>query len=212
MKRGARPLEPTAALSAIAVGVQGRGPWIGRRQLVARFAGEAETATLFTAAAFGAEIDRIATRSPFHSLAIGGRDPLGHAAFLVAAFGGRAMSLPTMLETDGQRPDAIPGLRQVLRLVQVSPAALNGAAIERAIESLAVAADVGCEHALVLDATVPGSDGQLLRVVEQAHRASAGTMIVVHPGPGDAASVRRWSDFLAQASTLHDDVRVLPAL
>ena len=212
MKRGARPMEPTAALSAIAVGVQGRGPWIGRRQLVARFAGEAETATLFTAAAFGAEIDRIATRSPFHSLVFGGRDPLGHAGFLAAAFLGRTPALPTMVDTDGQRPDAIPGLRQLFRLVQVSPAALTGAVIERAIESVAVAADVGCEHALVLDASAPGSDGQLLRVVEQAHHASAGTMIVVHPGPGDAASARRWTEFLAQAATLHADVRVLPAV
>jgi hypothetical protein len=205
---------PTAALSGLAGWVQPRGPWMGRRQLVARFAGEAETATLYTAVAFAGELERVVARSPFHSIALTGRDPLGQAPFLAAAALAKRPPLPVMVETDGQRPESLPGLRDVIRMVQVVPPASSGAPLERALESLAVAAQLGCDHALVMAAGARESDGALLRVVEQAHRASAGTMIVVHPAPGDIATPRdrRWTDFLERASTLHADVRLLPIL
>jgi organic radical activating enzyme len=209
-----RPIEPNAALSAMAGWVQPRGPWLGRRQLVVRFAGEAETATLYTATAFANELVRISTRSRFHSVALTGRDPLGQAGFLAAAALSKRPPLPMMIETDGQRPEALPGLREAVRLVQVVPPASSGAPFERALESLAVAAQLGLEHALLLAAGARESDGSLLRVVEQAHRASDGTMIVIHPAPGDLSTPRdrRWTDFLEQASALHQDVRLLPML
>jgi hypothetical protein len=205
-------MEPTAAISGLAGWVQPRGPWIGRRQLVVRFAGEAETATLYTATAFGGELDRVVARSRFHSVALTGRDALGQAPFLAAAAQVKPSTLPIMLETDGQRPELLPGLRGVVALVQVVPPTTSGAPLERALETLSVAAQIGCEHALLLAAGARASDGALLRVVEQAHRASGGTMIVVHPAPGDVATPRdgRWTDFLERASTLHDDVRLLP--
>lgn len=211
MKRG---LEPNAAVSAIAGWVQPRGPWLGRRQLVVRFAGEAETATLYTATAFAGELDRIAARSRFHSIALTGRDPLGQATFLAAAALAKPPAIPMMVESDGQRPETLPGLRDAVRLVQVIPPASTGAPLERALESLAVASQLGMEHALVLAAGQRESDGALLRVVEQAHRASPGTMIVVHPAPGDVSTPRdrRWTDLLEQASGVHGDVRLLPIL
>lgn len=209
-----RPMEPTAAISAIAGWVQPRGPWLGRRQLVVRFAGEAETATLYTASAFAGELERIAARSHFHSAALTGRDPLGQASFLAAAALAKPPAIPMMIESDGQRPESLPGLRDAIRLVQVVPPASTGAPLERSLETLSVAAQLGMEHALVLAAGARESDGALLRVVEQAHRASAGTMIVVHPAPGDVSTPRdrRWTDLLEQASTLHADVRLLPIL
>ena len=209
-----RSMQPTAAISGLAGWVQPRGPWIGRRQLVVRFAGEAETATLYTAAAFAGELERVVSRSHFHSVGLTGRDALGQAPFLAAAAATKPSPLPMMLETDGQRPELLPGLRAVVQLVQVVPPTSSGAPLERALETLAVAAQIGCEHALLLAAGARESDGALLRVVEQAHRASAGTMIVVHPTRGDVATPRdgRWTDFLERASALHADVRLLPIL
>lgn len=207
-------MEPTAALSGISGWVQPRGPWMGRRQLVVRFAGEAETATLYTATAFANEVERIVARSRFHSIGLTGRDPLGQAGFLAASAQVRKPALPLMVETDGLRPEALPGLRDAVTMLQVVPPASSGAPLERALESLSVAAQLGWQHALLLAAGARESDGALLRVVEQAHRASAGTMIVVHPAPGAVATPRdrRWTEFLEQASTLHDDVRLLPIL
>ena len=75
-----------AALAGVPAGVQAHGVWAGRRQLFIRFAGEAETATMYTAAALVREIERQLSRSKFHSISIGGRDPLANQAFLVAAF------------------------------------------------------------------------------------------------------------------------------
>ena len=37
-----------AALAGVPAGVQAQGVWAGRRQLFVRFAGEAETATMYT--------------------------------------------------------------------------------------------------------------------------------------------------------------------
>ena len=69
-----RTAGPTAALAGIPAGLQAQGVWTGRRQLFVRFAGEAETATMYTADALANEIERATTRSRFHSVAVGGRD------------------------------------------------------------------------------------------------------------------------------------------
>lgn len=207
-----REPEPSAALSGITPGVQGAGPWIGRRQLFARFAGEAETASLYTGTAFAAEVARVAGRSTYHALTLTGRDPLGEGVFLASAFLSAPPVLPILVETDGQRPEVLAGLRTIVRMVQVAPPALNGAMLERALETLGVAAQVGCEHALVLHVADGGADGSILRVVEQAHRASGGTQIVLHPAPGSATSARRWNELLERAVGLHPDTRLLPVL
>ena len=200
-----------ALVAGIPTGIQAQGVWAGRRQLFVRFAGEAETATMYTAEVLSEELRRLATQARVHSVAVSGRDPLGSAPFLAATFFGYKPELPVMLDTDGQRPEAIPGLRQYLTLVQVTvdyPA--SKPIVDRAVESLAVSAGVGHMHALVLGPRADTSDGQLLRVIEQAHRASAGTMIVVHPHAlGESPTVdRRWTELLNQALTLHGDVRV----
>lgn len=202
---------PTAALAGVPAGVQGQGAWGGRRQLFIRFAAEAETATLYTAGALAEELRRLVARSVHHSISISGRDPLANAEFLCAVFEVWQPTLPVMLDTDGQRPEALAELRKQLSLVQITADFSGGdAALERALHSLAVAAKLGVEHALVL---IPGegiSDGQLLRIVEQAHVASAQTLVVVHPpsAPGAAAPDRRWATFLEQASMVHPDIRV----
>ena len=74
------PRMAAAALAGVPAGVQAQGVWAGRRQLFVRFAGEAETATMYTSQALLKEIERQLTRSKFHSIAIGGRDPLGDEA------------------------------------------------------------------------------------------------------------------------------------
>lgn len=212
MTRAPRAAEPSAAVASLAAIVQPRGPWMGRRHLAVRFAGEAETATLFTAGAFAAEIERLAGRSRYHALALGGHDVVAHAVFLQASWAARRAPVPVLLETDGQRPEAIAGLRDLVQLVQVQPPALTGATVDRVMETLHVAAGIGREHALVLEVNGGESDGQLLRLVELAHRASAGTIIVVHPPPGEGALSRRWAGLLEQAAAVHDDVRLLPTL
>jgi hypothetical protein len=190
--------------------MQAQGVWAGRRQLFVRFAAEAETATMYTAEAFAEELQRVASRSRVHSVAISGRDPLGGAPFLAASFFAYKPQLPVMLDTDGQRPEAIPGLRQYLTMVQVTldfPA--SKPVIDRAVESVAVAAGTGHMHGLVLAPRADTADSQILRVIEQAHAASAGTMIVVHPSGSPSGLLdRRWSDLLDQALGVHSDVRV----
>ena len=71
----------SAALAGVPAGVQSQGVWVGRRQLFVRFAGEAETATMYTAQALVRELERQLSRSSFHSIAIGGRDTLGNVQF-----------------------------------------------------------------------------------------------------------------------------------
>ena len=75
----------TAALAGVPSGIQSQGVWQGRRQLFVRFAGEAETATMYRADALAREIDRILTRSTYHSIAISGRDALGKGILPAAA-------------------------------------------------------------------------------------------------------------------------------
>jgi len=206
----AKTAGPTAALAGVPTGLQAQGVWLGRRQLFVRFAAEAETATMYTAQAIAQELQRGAKRSPFHSISIGGRDPLANAEFLEAAFDVGPLPLPVPLDIDGQRPEEIPNVAKHVSVVQVT---LEGGAIdahaERAMESLRVAAAKGLEHAIVLAPGDQSSDGQLLRVVEQSHAASAKTVVVIHPPyntPIDRD--RRWVTLLERSAGLHADVRL----
>ncbi len=201
----------TAALAGIPAGIQAAGPWSGRRQLFVRFAGEAETATIYTSEALKSELKRLAARSRYHSIVVAGRDPLAEVEYLAAAFRDGA-PLPVMLDHDGQRPEALETLLRALALVQVC---LSGTesdpAIERACASLALAADKGVNHALVIVPALETSDALLLRVVERAGGASGETAIIVHPTLESVSDPdRRWILWLERASQLHGDVRVLP--
>lgn len=207
--RGKLPSQ-TAALAGIPAGVQAAGPWAGRRQLFVKFAGEAETATMYTADALKGELKRLAVRSRYHSIAIAGRDPLAQSEFIAAAFGGGA-PLPVMLDHDGQRPDALQVVVQALELVQVAvDGCESDAAVERVCASLALAADKRVKHAVVIVPAEQASDARLLQIVEQAHAASAETTIVLHPTiPSASAQDRRWILWLERAVGIHDDVRLL---
>lgn len=199
----------TAALAGIPAGLQAQGVWIGRRQLFVRFAGEAETATMYTADAMANEIRRAVTRSSFHSISISGRDPLANVEYLCALFERRPAALPVMLDSDGQRPDEIARVGRLLSLVQVT---LEGAGLEtmsdHGIRSLAVAADCELPHALVLAPNEHTSDAQLLRIVEQADGASAATQVVVHPPTGTDRD-RRWVSLIERGAALHPEIRLV---
>lgn len=204
-----------AALAGLQAGIQAQGVWTGRRQLFVQFAGEGETATLFTADALARQVVRTLGRTVVHSIAIVGPDALGSAPYLAAALaqvaGAASVVPPVMLDTDGQRPDGVELLRSFLRLVQVTlTGAEPRAIVDRAMETLQAAAKAGCDHALVLAPRADAGDAPLLRVVEQAHAASPGTVLVVHPSGGDGGLAdRRWSVLVEQASAVHGDVRLL---
>jgi hypothetical protein len=220
----------TAPLAGVSSGLQAQGVWVGRRQLFVRFAGEAETATMYRADALARELVRQLSRSTYHSIAISGRDALGCSEFLAAAFKQVTSPPPVMLDTDGEHFASLPQLGAFLRLVQVTvdvsagesprarvspelaPERAHEANIRRALDVLSLAAGTGIEHALVLVARDDASDGDLVRIVEQAHAASERTAIVIHPGPAAGERVtldRRWSLLAEQASAAHGDVRVL---
>jgi organic radical activating enzyme len=201
---------PTAALAGVPTGLQAQGVWVGRRQLFIRFAAEAETATMYTAQAIAQELQRASKRSAFHSISVGGRDPLANLEFLEAAFDASAPPLPVMLDIDGQRPEGVEPLKKHVALVQVT---LDGPGIEsgmeRAAATLKVAADAKLEHAMVLAPNEQTSDAQLLRIVEQAHAASTKTVVVIHPPyntPIDRD--RRWVTLVERSAALHADVRL----
>jgi hypothetical protein len=201
----------TAALAGVPSGIQSQGVWQGRRQLFVRFAGEAETATMYRADALAREIDRILARSVYHSISISGRDALGNPEFLATVLGQVATKAPVMVDTDGERPEAIAALKPWLALVQVTlELSSNSRPVDRPLDTLREAAAAGCNHALVLLARDDTSDAQLIRIVEQAHGASDGTMIVVHPGPaGDRPTLdRRWATLIEQAIAIHGDTRL----
>jgi len=205
------PRMPAAALAGVPTGVQAQGVWAGRRQLFVRFAGEAETATMYTSAALLKEIDRQLGRTKIHSVAIGGRDPLGNLEFLMAAFGERALLVPLMLDSDGQRPEALAMLAPSLAMTQVTVEFVGPeAGRSSAVETLAAAAGAGCAHALVLCPRDDTSDSQMLRLIEQAHATSADMQVVIHPFLSGEPPVldRRWTTLLEQAMTLHADTRV----
>jgi hypothetical protein len=201
-----------AALAGVPAGVQAQGVWAGRRSLFVRFAGEAETATMYTSTALVREIDRQLGRSRFHSIVIGGRDPLANLAFLLAAFEASKPPLPVMLDTDGQRPEAIVTLAPHLALTQVTVEFVGSdMAVTHAIGTIAAAAGAGCATALVLCPREDTTDGQLLRLVEQAHGASAGVQVVIHPAllPGETPQLdRRWASLLEQAMSMHTDTKL----
>ncbi|MGI8496186.1 MAG: hypothetical protein ACR2OG_01185 [Gemmatimonadaceae bacterium] len=212
MSTPARSTGPTAAIAGIAPGIQAQGLWTGRRQLFVRFAAEAETATLYSPDMVVRHLDRGLTRPNLHSVCLGGRDPLSCIDFLEAGLASWKSPRPVMLDCDGQRPEALSRLSQLLSLVQVTmdfgePPAKS----EKALESLAVAAGMGCEHAIVLAPREGTSDGQLMRFVEQAHAASAGTKIVVHPvqTAEHAPLDRRYAALIEEAMLIHRDVRLV---
>jgi len=206
----AQPSGPTAALAGVPTGLQSQGVWVGRRQLFVRFAAEAETATMYTAAAIASELKKTAARSVFHSISIGGRDPLSNLEFLEIALRHGPMPLPVMLDVDGQRPEGVAKLTSFLALVQVT---LEGAALEplleRAMQSIRVAADAGVEHAVVLSPSDQTSDGQMLRVVEQAHSVSERSTVVIHPPQNTPIDRdRRWVMLVERSAGMHKDVRL----
>ncbi len=199
-----------AALSGVPAGVQSLGPWAGRRQLFVRFAGEAETATMYTATALVRELSRQLSRSTFHSIVIGGRDALGNVPFLLAALEAAKPTIPVMLDTDGQRPDALGELLPHLSLVQATVEFIGGdAMLDHAVTTIAAAAKAGCAHALALCPREDTTDSLLLRLVEETHAASAATQVVIHPflsGDSSATLDRRWATLLDQATAMHADV------
>lgn len=201
-----------AALAGVPAGVQALGPWAGRRQLFVRFAGEAETATMYMAPALIREIERQTSRSSFHSIVIGGRDPLGSVAFLKAALDGAKPKIPVMLDTDGMRPEEIPSLLSHLSMVQVTVEFTGGeAALDHAIASLREAAKGNVPHALALVPREDTTDSVLMRLVEEAHATSAAVQIVIHPpvtGEGNLVLDRRWATLLEQAMVVHADTRL----
>lgn len=201
----------SAALAGIPAGIQTVGPWGGRRQLFVRFAGEAETATIYTSDALRGELVRLTGRSRYHSVAIVGRDALVEEEFLSAAFT-EAITMPVMLDHDGQHPASLERLLARLALVQVTLDGSEGtAALRHVHESIRLAASKHVAHAVAL---LPGdttSDAPLLRIVEQLHEASEETQIVVHVTAAQASEHdRRWTLLLEQAMRMHADVRVLP--
>lgn len=200
----------TAALAGIPSGLQAQGVWAGRRQIFIRFAAEAETATMYTADALSNEMKRTVARSAFHSISVSGRDPLANVEYLCAAFERSEPRLPVMLDTDGQRPEAIAPLRKYTTLVQVT---LEGAAIDamlaRAMDTLREAKEARLQQALVISPNEQTSDAQLLRIVERAHAASGDSSIVVHPAAGIPLDRdRRWMVLMERVSALHNDIRL----
>jgi organic radical activating enzyme len=184
---------------------------VGRRQLFVRFAGEAETATMYTADALANEIERATARSRFHSVSVGGRDPLGNTEYLTAALAAKEVKIPVMIDCDGQRPEEIKALSKVVQLVQVSmEGSLLGAdgPVASAVETLREAAKFA-EHSMVIVADERTSDAVVLRIVEQTHAASEKAMIVVHPATGTPVDRdRRWTMLLERAMALHGDVQL----
>jgi organic radical activating enzyme len=200
----------TAALAGIPGGLQSQGVWSGRRQLFIRFAGEAETATMYTADALVGELKRALTRSNFHSISICGRDPLGNVEYLRIALKKADTGLPVLLDTDGQRPEEVEHLRDFITLVQVT---LEGPAVEavseRAYETVKAAAKAGMQHAMVLCVDERTTDAHVLRFIERAHSTSPSVAIVIHPAAGVPVDRdRRWTTLFERAAALHGDVRL----
>ncbi|HEU5174797.1 MAG TPA: hypothetical protein VFT96_08590 [Gemmatimonadaceae bacterium] len=202
---------PTAALAGVPAGIQGAGPWLGRRQLFVKFAAEAETATMFTAAALAQEIRRLAARAPYHSLSISGRDPLANAEYLCAMFATEQCPLPVMLDIDGERPEELRSVLRNLSLLQVTVTGMpTDASLERAAASIALGSSLSVEHALVLCPNEQATDAQLLRAVEQAHGASERVQVVIHPPVGEPIDRdRRWVSLIERAASVHADVRLM---
>lgn len=204
------PAFTAAALAGVPAGVQSQGVWMGRRQLFVRFAGEAETATMFTGEALAKDLVRQAQRAPVHSVSITGRDPLGNAPFITAALQKAALTIPVMLDTDGQRPDAVGDLLPHLALVQVTlECGSSEPMFDYALRTLRVAADGGVPVAFVAEAHADTTDAQILRAIEEIGRAVAETDVVILPPPLLEPTLdRRWGALLEQALRLHPRVTI----
>ena len=212
MTPSGKALPPGAALAGIPSAIRATGPWAGRRQLFVKFAGIAETATMFTADALRSELTRLTQRSVYHSIAICGGDPLGEAEFIAAALAGGA-PLGVRLDHDGQRPEALDRVIGSLALVQVTMTGTeDDAAVGRAMATVRRAAEKRVTHAIALLPEANPSDGRLLRIVEQAQAASAETSVVVHPTTESMSSDRSWLAWLERAAGVHGDVRLLARL
>ena len=205
-----------AALAGVPAGVQAQGIWMGRRQLFVRFAGEAETATMYSSDALARDLQRQSQRGSFHSVSITGRDPLANRDFLIAALVKTQLPIPIMLDVDGQRPDETVSLTPHLALVQVTldPAAPDSM-LQRSSDTLRVAASAGCAHAYVATTGPETTDAQILRAVEQARDASGETDVILLPPTSPEASLdRRWAVLLDHAMQLHPrtslGARILP--
>ena len=201
----------SAALAGIPAGIQTLGPWSGRRQLMVRFAVEAETATIYTADALRGELTRLSARSHYHSVAIVGGDALAEHEFLEKTFN-PAGTLPLMIDHDGQRPESLYGLMDVLTLMQVTMDGTEAApAVERVCNSIDIAARKDVAHAVAIVPDPGIGDAPLLRIVEQVHEASPVSQVVVHPVIERAPEQdRRWVHWLERAMAVHGDVRILP--
>jgi organic radical activating enzyme len=211
---GATPVL-AAALAGIPAGIQRQGLWAGRRQLFVRFAGPAETAQMYTAEALTRELTRGLSRTVFHSICVTGRDALGNPEFLAAALRQLPAGVDVMVDTDGQRPEALASLHSFLALVQVTlEPPVAAAALERAMETVRAASLTQLAHAVSVAGSDEASDADYLQIVEQAHAASATTSIVIHPGPSAerGALDKRWSTLMEHASARHRDVRLLARL
>ena len=167
---------------------------------------------MYSSTALVREVERQMGRSNFHSISIGGRDPLANVSFLLAALGTTKPMVPVMLDTDGQRPSALGDIVGLFALVQVVVEfAGSDAAITHAMSTLSVAAKANCAHSLVICPKDDTTDSQMLRIVEQVHASSAQVQVVIHPtvttGEGFTLD-RRWSTLLEQASAMHADCRL----
>jgi hypothetical protein len=201
----------TAALAGVPVGIQRQGVWAGRRQIFIRFAGPAETATMYTADALARELVRGLDRSVVHSICVAGRDALGNAEYLEATLKQVMGRAPVMADTDGQRPEAISLLHPYLNLVQVTlEPPVQAATLDRAMETARAAARTGREVAIVVAGGDDTSDADYLQIVEQARNMGSAVSVVLHPGPATEKGVldRRWSVLLEHAMARHPDVRL----
>ena len=59
----ARSTLPTAPIAGLSPGVQSQGIWVGRRQLFVRFAGEAETAVLYSSEMLAKQLERATSQA-----------------------------------------------------------------------------------------------------------------------------------------------------
>lgn len=201
----------TAALAGIPLGIQRQGLWAGRRQIFIRFAGPAETATMYTADALARELNRGLERSVVHSICVAGRDALANSDYLVATLKQINRSVPVMVDTDGQRPEAIAALHSYLKLVQVTiEPPVQAASLDLALETLQAAKHVGCDQALVVSGADDTSDADYLQIVELAPRSGGSASVVLYPGPATEKAMldRRWSVLMEHAMARHADVRI----
>ena len=118
-----------------------------------------------------------------------------------------------MVDCDGTRPETVVAIAPHIALVQVTlDGVVPDAVLDRVMMTLNMAGSAGVEHALVLAPQEKMTDGQLLRVIEQARAASDQTMIVIHPPMNVAEQDRRWLMLMERASGVHRDIRLLVRL